>query len=295
MKVGVIGLGIMGGAMTGNLVRCGFKVVGYDPSASAVARAKAAGIDTASSAEGVVKHADLVLTSLASLAAVRETASVILEHAPSPRIVIETSTLPLSEKLAFGDALAAGGHLALDCPVLGTAPHAERAELVIYASGDKAAQSSAQAVFDAIGKKTFDLGAYGNGTRMKLVNNHMISIYNAAAGETMVFGMQAGLHPQMIIDVINAGVTAKVFEFLAPMVAADRYDPPTMKISVWHKDIAAISALAHDVGAPLPMFDAARPLYAAALAAGQGDLDKASTARVIERMAGITRSPKTSS
>jgi L-threonate 2-dehydrogenase len=110
MKVGVIGLGIMGGAMAANLARCGFKVVGYDPAASAIARAKVAGIDTASSAEGVVKHADLVLTSLASLAAVRETASVILQHASSPRIVIETSTLPLSEKLAFGDALAAGGH-----------------------------------------------------------------------------------------------------------------------------------------------------------------------------------------
>jgi len=281
--------------MAGNLVRRGFKVVGYDPEASAIARAKGAGIDTASSAEEVVKHADLVLTSLASLAAVRETASVILEHASSARIVIETSTLPLSEKLAFGDALAAGGHLALDCPVLGTAPHAERAELVIYASGDSEAQSCAQSVFDAIGKKTFDLGAYGNGTRMKLVNNHMISIYNTAAAETMVLGMKAGLPPQMIMDVINAGVTAKVFEFRAPMVAADRYDPPTMKISVWHKDIAAISALAHEVGAPLPMFDAARPLYAAALAAGQGDLDTVSTARVLERMAGITRSPKASS
>lgn len=294
MNIGVIGLGIMGGAMAGNLVRRGFKVVGYDPAASAIARAKAAGVETASSAGEVVKQADLVLTSLATLAAVRETATVIFEHASTPRIVVETSTLPLSEKLAFGDALAAGGHLALDCPVLGTAPHAERAELVIYASGDTAALSRAQAVFDAVGKKTFDLGAYGNGTRMKLVNNHMISIYNAAAGETMVFGMQAGLDPQMIMDVINAGVTAKVFEFLAPMVAADRYDPPTMKISVWHKDIEAISALAHDVGAPLPMFDAARPLYAAALAAGQGDLDKVSTARVIERMAGITRSSKAS-
>ncbi len=295
MNVGVIGLGIMGSAMSVNLVRCGFKVVGYDPAASAVARVQAAGIDTASSAAEVVTQADLVLTSLASLAAVRETASIILEHASSPRIVIETSTLPLSDKLAFRDALAAGGHMALDCPLLGTGPHAERAELVIYASGNTAAQSFARPVFDAIGKKTFDLGAYGNGTRMKLVNNHMISIYNAAAGETMVFGMQAGLDPQMIIDVINAGVTTKVFEFLAPMVAADRYDPPTMKIAVWHKDIAAIGALAHDVGAPLPMFDAARPLYAAALAAGQGDLDKASTARVIERMAGITRSPKASS
>jgi len=287
--VGVIGLGIMGGAMARNLVKAGFSVVGYDIDPAACERTASGGVEIANSATEVARRASDIITSLASIKAVHETAKAIAFAESAKRTVIETSTLPLDDKLALGDVLTAAGHTVIDCPVLGTGPHAEAAELMIYASGDSAAISRLGSVFAAIGRKVFDLGDFGNGTRMKLVNNHLVAIYNVAAAETMVLGMKAGLDPHRMIEVITSGVTGRVFDFRAPMVADDRYEPPTMKIDVWQKDMAAIGALAHSVGVPLPLFNTSRTMYDAAQAAGQGGMDTVSTARVIERMAGVVR------
>ncbi len=289
-SIGVIGLGIMGGAMARNLVNAGFKVVGYDVAPAACDKAAKAGATIASGAVEVAHAAHTIIMSLASPKAVQATAEAIAASGAAKRTVIEASTLVLDDKLAAGERLSKAGHVALDCPMLGTAPHAEAAELVVYASGDSAAIARCAPVFKAIGKRVFDMGPFGNGSRMKLVTNHLVAIYNVAAAETMVLGMKAGLDPHRIVEVIGAGATGRVFDFRAPMMAQDRYEPPTMKIDVWQKDMAAISALAASVGAPLPVFNSTRAIYDAAQALGQGSMDTASTCRVIERLAGLNRS-----
>jgi putative dehydrogenase len=287
--IGVIGLGIMGGAMSRNLVKAGFKVVGYDVAPFACESAQAGGVEIVSSAVEVAKLAPVILTSLAVTKAVYATAEAIAAAGVEKRTIIEASTLQLEDKLAAGEILSKAGHTVLDCPMLGTGPHAANRELVVYASGDTEALRGLEPVFSAIGRKVFDMGDYGNGSRMKLVTNHLVAIYNVASAEAMVLGMQAGLDPHRIVEVISAGMSGRVFEFRAPMVAKNQYEPPTMKIDVWQKDMAAIGALGQGVGAPLPVFNSTRAIYDAAQAAGQGGMDVISTARVLERMAGVTR------
>lgn len=287
--IGVIGLGIMGGAMARNLVKAGFSVVGYDVDATACDRAAKGSIAIASSASEVAARAQTIMTSLAVTKAVYATAEVLAFAGVEKRTIIEASTLQLEDKLAVGEILGKAGHTVLDCPMLGSGPHAENRELIVYASGDSATLKRLDPVFAAIGRKVFDMGAYGNGSRMKLVTNHLVAIYNVAAAEAMVLGMQAGLDPFRIVEVISAGMSGRVFEFRAPMVANNHYEPPTMKIDVWQKDMAAIGALGQSVGAPLPVFNATRAIYDAAQAAGQGSLDVISTARVLERMADVKR------
>lgn len=287
--VGVIGLGIMGGAMARNLAKAGFAVVGYDTTAQACDKASAAGITILSGASEVAARAPVIITSLASPEAVRVTVEAIAFSGAKALTIIEASTLQLEDKLAAGEILTKAGHTALDCPMLGSGPQAEAAELVVYASGDSAAIARLAPVFAAIGKRMFDLGAFGNGSRMKLVTNHMVAIYNVAAAEAMVLGMKSGLDPHRIVEVVSSTALGRVFEFRAPMIANDRYEPPTMKIDVWQKDMGAIGSLGRSVGAPLPVFNATRAIYDAAQANGQGSLDVVSTARVLERMAGLVR------
>ncbi len=290
--IGVIGLGIMGGAMARNLAKAGFSVVGYDVDAGACDRAKAGGVAIAGSAADVAERAPDIVTSLAVTQAVYDTAGIIAATKAGPRTVIEASTLALDDKLAVGKILADAGHAIVDSPMLGTGPHAENAELVVYASGEDATLARLEPVFGAIGRKTMKLGPYGNGSKMKLVTNHLVAINNVAAGETMVLGMKAGLDARQVWEVINAGATNRVFEFRGKMMVDNQYVPPTMKISTWAKDMGAIGALAHGLAAPTPLFNATQAIYDAAMANGQGGEDTAAVCSVLERMAGIARAAK---
>jgi putative dehydrogenase len=106
----------------------------------------------------------------------------------------------------------------------------------------------------------------------------------------MVLGIKAGLDPQQVVKLIKSGAgNSRVFELRAPMMAASRYEPATMKISLWQKDMAVIDRFAAELGSPTPLFDATAPLYAAALADGRGAEDTAAVCAVLEKMAGIKR------
>src|SRR5687768_9466943 len=117
--IGIIGLGIMGGAFARNLVAGGWKVIGYDIDANRRAEAKAAGVKIAASAQAVAKAAKDIITSLPTPRAVLGTARLIAKAKVSRRTVIEASTLSLGDKTAFKDILKKAGHTVLDCPMSG--------------------------------------------------------------------------------------------------------------------------------------------------------------------------------
>lgn len=288
--VGVIGLGIMGGSIARNLVEAGFHVVGTDPDGGAVARARTAGVSIVGSAQEVAAQAFQIVTSLPNAAAAQSTARAIASITGEPRVVAETSTLALEDKMAFAAVLQAAGHNPLDCPLSGTGAQARTRDLVVLASGDAQAIEQFDAVFMGFARKVCSLGTFGNGSRMKFVANHLVAIHNVASAEAMVLGMKAGLDPHQIVDVIGAGVGAsKIFDLRAPMMADNHYKPATMKCDVWQKDMSVIGKFAASVGAPLPVFDATRPIYDAGIADGHGDEDTAAVCAVLEKMAGLVR------
>jgi 3-hydroxyisobutyrate dehydrogenase-like beta-hydroxyacid dehydrogenase len=206
------------------------------------------------------------------------------------RIVIEASTFALKDKLKAERTLRKAGHVALDCPISGTGAQAKSKDIVVYASGDTKSIRKLRPLFRAFARAVYDLGAYGNGSRMKYVANLLVAIHNVASAEAMVLGMKAGLAPQQIFDLVTTGAgNSRIFELRGPMMVQNRYEPPTMKIDVWRKDLAVIGAFAKELGCPTPLLSATLPIYGAALAMGHGNHDTASVCSVLERMAGIKR------
>ena len=131
-------------------------------------------------------------------------------------------------------------------------------------------------MFEAFGRKVYDVGPFGNGSKMKYVANLLVAIHNVASAEAMVLGMKAGLDPQMIFDLIQAGAgNSRVFELRAPMMVKGNYKDATMKIDVWDKDMSVIGGYARKIKVPTPLFDATKPVYLKAQKAGLGAQDTA--------------------
>ena len=287
---GMIGLGIMCGAIARNLAERGWAIIGFDIDRAKCDALALAGIEIAVSPADVARAAPVIMTSLPSPKAVLDVAAEVAECGAPARIVAELSTLSLDDKLAFASTLEAAGHIALDCPLSGTGAQAERRDLVIYASGDSAAIARLEPLFLDFGKTFADLGAYGNGSRMKFVANYLVAIHNVATAEAMVLGMRAGLDPRRIIDIVGPGAGgSRIFELRAPMMAENRYEPPTMRMSTWRKDMSIIGEFADALRCPTPLFTATNAIYEEGLAMELGDLDTASVCRVIEAMGGFSR------
>ena len=291
--VGVIGLGIMGGAIAANLLKNGFHVVGCDIDETCREALVAAGGRAVKTVREVVAESDLCITSLPSVAALQQVTlgdDGIVAAAEADVIVVECSTLPLDAKEEAFQALAQADTILLDCPISGTGAQAVTGDLSVFASGDQSAVESAASVFEGFSLSHHYLGEFGNGSKMKFVANLLVHIHNVAAAEALVLGMRAGLDPQLIYDVIPSGAgTSRMFEVRGPMMVEGDYSQATMKIDMWQKDMDIIQAFAKSLGCPTPLFEASRPLYDTALAEGHAKEDTASVCAVLERMAGIKR------
>jgi 3-hydroxyisobutyrate dehydrogenase-like beta-hydroxyacid dehydrogenase len=288
--VGVIGLGIMGGAFAKNLITAGWHVVGYDLRAARRREAQRAGIAIAKSVADLATQVPIILTSLpepqALMAVVREIAAI----KRTPLVISEMSTFAISDKENAERVVRKTGHVMLDCPVSGTGAQAKTRDLVFYASGDRATIKRLKPMYEAFGRRVYNVGVFGNGSRMKYVANLLVAINNVASAEAMVMGMKSGLDPQMIFDLITAGAgNSRVFELRAPMMVKGKYTDVTMKIDVWDKDMQVIGDHARKIKVPTPMFNASKPVYLKARKSGFGTQDTAAVCAVLEKQAKVKR------
>jgi L-threonate 2-dehydrogenase len=285
-SVGVIGLGIMGSAMSANLVRAGFEVHGYDVLAAQRNVLSEAGGHAARSAAEVSRKAGIVISSLPSAQALHAVASELEGEC----IVVETSTLPIAEKTAAFQTLKRKGITLLDCPLSGTGAQARTKDLSVYGSGDEAAFNKTGPVLEGFSRAHYYLGEFGNGSKMKYVANLLVAIHNVAAAEAFILGMKAGLDAATIYKVIGDGAgSSRMFQVRGPQMVAGRYDEATMKVEVWQKDMKIIGEYATQLGAPTPLFNASAALYTAAMAQGFEKQDTASVCAVLESMARVRR------
>jgi 3-hydroxyisobutyrate dehydrogenase/glyoxylate/succinic semialdehyde reductase len=290
--VGIVGLGIMGSAIARNLIKRGWQVVGYDLDAARCAEMARANVTIASDAMQVARDTPVIMTSLPGAAAVEDVARAIAHSGQSPRIVIELSTLAIADKLRFEDILKTAGHIALDCPLSGTGAQARQRDLVVYASGDSAAIARCTELFADFARQSADLGPFGNGSRMKFVANHLVAIHNVAAAEAMILAQRAGLDPKVVVEMIGPGAGgSRMFQMRAPMMVEGVYEPATMKVSTWKKDMAVIAEFADAIGCATPLFTLTQPVYAEAMAMGLGDQDTAAVFEVLKKT--IIRDPET--
>ena len=289
MKVGLIGLGIMGSAMSRNLIAAGFEVTGYDISPAAVSTFEALGGRSAASVAEVAAQTEIVLSSLPSVGALRQMVDSIATATGQVRIVAETSTFPLADKLEAQRRLDAAGVEMLDCPLSGSGVQALVRDVVVYASGSPQAYATCLPVFKGFSRAPHHLGAFGNGTRMKFIANLLVAIHTAAAGEAFALARKAGLDPAQVFEMINDGAgSSRAMAVRGEMLVADDYLPVrTMPLDLWRKDLRAITDFAVDLGCPTPLFSSCVPLFTAAVAGGLGSQDTAAVAIILEVMAGL--------
>ncbi len=285
--IGVIGLGTMGSAMAANLLKGGFRVHGFDVIAGQRDQLKKAGGLPGTSSAAVAQVAEVLITSLPSAQALHDVAD---ELTGKGRVVIETSTLPIEDKERARDTLGKKGIVLLDCPLSGTGAQARVKDLVVFASGDKAAFGKAEPYLPGFSRAHYYLGEFGNGSRMKFVANLLVAIHNVSTAEAFALGMKAGLDPQTIYDVMaNSAGASRMFQVRGPQMVEGRYDDATISVNLFQKDMKIIGEFAARHGVATPLFNASAVIYNAAMAQGFGKADTAAVCAVLEKLSGVKR------
>ena len=289
-KVGIIGLGIMGSAMARNLLRAGFKVIGYDPLASCRNRHRKAGGVLAGGAAEVADAANIVILSLPSARALSQVVDEILLSEKSGQILVETSTLPIPVKETARRRLAAVGVTLLDCPLSGTGAQARVKDLVVYGSGDRAAFHKAVPVLKGFSRGHYFIGRFGNGSKMKFAANLLVAIHNVSTAEAVILARKAGLEPALAVKVLGDGAGAsRMLQVRGPMMARRSYLPATVTNETWRKDMKIIGEFVRALGSPAPLFQATKAIYNKALRGGYAKADTAAVCAVLERRPVKTR------
>jgi L-threonate 2-dehydrogenase len=294
-NIGIIGLGIMGGAMARELLKAGYVVAGLDVVPAANARLKKMGGIVAKSATELANMSDVVIVSLSTSFALQETTKGLAlskrREKGNGLIVIETSTLPVADKETMQATLKRAGISVLDCPISGTAVRLKDRAWTIYSSGPKKAFEQIKPILQVFTDNLPYVGVYGNGTKMKFAANHLVAIYNVACAESVTLARKMGLDPQDVLNLFGHSqvIGTGVMRLRMPFMIQRQYSPATMKVEVWQKDMQVIGDMAKSVDCPLPLFSACAPIYSAAMAQGLAQEDTASVSEVLSLMAGLPR------
>lgn len=285
VPVGVIGLGIMGSSIAANLVKAGFQVFGFDPVPNARRRLKAAGGTVSKNGAQVAEQCQYIVLSLPNEAALESVCAELVSAKPRGLIVAETSTLPEAAKLQAFAALGKQKIVLLDCPLSGTGAQAVTRDLAVYASGNARAIKSFAPVFDGFARIRHDVGAFGNGMRMKLVANLLVAIHNVSTAEAILMGVRSGLDAQMILNVVADGAGgSKMFQVRGPAMVKRSWNEATMKVATWQKDMRLIHDSLQASNTPAPLFASTVPIYNAAMALGHSMHDTAAVYAVLEKL-----------
>jgi L-threonate 2-dehydrogenase len=272
----MLGLGIMGSAMSGHLLSGGRRVVGYDPVAQRVGEFERAGGQPAGSAAEIAQRADVVITSLPTSAAAEQVCRELADHARPGLIVVETSTLPIPVKHGCRQLLAGSGAILLDCPLSGTGAQARNRDVVVYGSGDETAFEAVRPVLEAFSRSVRHLGPFGHGSIMKYVANLLVAIHNVATAEAFALGIRAGLDREQLWETVRDGAGGSViFDVRGKLMLDEQYLPATAKVSMFVKDVGVVREYAQALDLPTPLLDATVDLYDRAVAAGLADSDAA--------------------
>lgn len=289
MRVGFIGLGMMGKNAAANLLRKGFALTVFDLRAEAVAGLVAKGATAAPSAAGVLAASDVVVSMVfgpAEVAQVVRGPDGLLSGAPQGKIWIDmTTSSPFLMRELAAEFEAAGGH-AVDAPVTGSVDAAIRGDMPMFVGGDDAIIERVRPVIEAMGELR-KVGAYGNGYVAKLVNNQLWKIHAAAIGEAMVTAKLAGLDPLTWWNVMKGGAADSfVLSHDVPSIFAGHYDP-SFPIALCLKDLSLIKELMDRVGTTNTLTEATHERFREAGRRYGNGAGEMTVCKVIEDDAGI--------
>ena len=289
MKIGFIGLGIMGKPMAKNLLKAGHEIVCFDLNKSSVDELVGAGATSATSAADVASQVPLVITMLPNSPHVKSAVmgeNGVLDGAKAGLKLVDMSSIAPLASQEIEKACAAKGVLMLDAPVSGGEPKAVDGSLAIMVGGDKALFEDLKDILLIMGASAVHCGPIGAGNTTKLANQIIIALNIAAVSEAFTMVKKAGVDPNLVFDAIKGGLAGStVMNAKAPMMMESNFKPG-FKIDLHIKDLANAMDTGHGVGSPLPLTASVREMMETLHADGFGGDDHSALARYYEKVSG---------
>lgn len=291
MKVGFIGLGVMGGPMAANILKGGHELTVFDRSAEAVAKLVQAGAKAAATAREVGAASEIVVTMLPEPQHVEQVVlgkDGLVEGLPKGGIVIEMSTIDPGTSVRVGDALRKLGMELVDSPVGKTSEHAVTGTLTLMVGGNQPAIDRAMPVLKCMGTDTYFCGGPGTGHAMKMTNNLLATTIMMANTEALAIGIKAGLTLELMQEVMRTTMAwNQQFAVAMPKKAFLGDDSPGFAIRLACKDVRLACEAAESMGFVAKVGRGAQATMEAAIAAGLGDRDTAAIMFMREKDLGI--------
>lgn len=289
MKVGFIGLGIMGKPMSKNLLKAGYELVVLARNKGA-AELVAAGAAQADTPKEVAEKADIVITMLPNSPEVKEVvlgSDGVIEGAKPGCVVVDMSSIaPLASQEIAGRLAEKGIHM-LDAPVSGGEPKAIEGTLSVMVGGSEEVFDKCYDVMKAMAASVVRTGDIGAGNVAKLANQIIVAINIAAMSEALVLAAKVGVEPELVFQAIRGGLAGStVLDAKAPLVM-DRHFEPGFRINLHIKDLSNVLETSQEVGVPLPLTSSVMKMMQELTANDMGDCDHSSLIRYYEKLAGI--------
>ena len=290
IKVGYIGLGLMGKSIARNILKAGFPLIVHNRSRAAVIELVAEGAKAAGSPAEVAAQVDVVFTNLPDSPDVEKVAlgeNGITEGARKGLVFVDNSTIKPATARLIARRLEAKGVLSLDAPVSGGDIGAKNGTLTIMVGGPAEAVERAMPVFKAMGKTVTHVGESGAGQVAKAANQIMVAAQMVAMGELLIFARKAGVDPQKVVEAIKGGAAQCWSLDVKPPRLFVGNRNPGFKAYMQLKDMKIVMETAHEYDMPLPSATENTKLFEQMIEMGMGELDNSAVVGVIERLAGI--------
>lgn len=290
LKVGYIGLGLMGKSIARNLLKAGFPLVVHNRSRAAVDELAAEGARPAFSPAEVARQVDVVFTNLPDTPDVEKVVlgeNGILDGAHPGLIWVDNSTIKPAAARTLSLRLAERGVLSLDAPVSGGDIGARNATLTVMVGGPAEALEKVMPVFQAMSRTVTHVGEAGAGQVAKAANQIMVAAQMVAMGELLIFAQKAGVDPVKVVEAIKGGAAqCWTLDVKPPRLFAGNR-APGFKAHMQAKDLNIILETAREYGIPLPSAAVDAQLFNAMLQNGMGELDNSAVIGIIEELAGV--------
>jgi 2-hydroxy-3-oxopropionate reductase len=290
LKVGYIGLGLMGKSIARNILKAGFPVVVHNRSRAAVDELVGEGATAANSPAELASQVDVVFTNLPDTPDVEKVVlgeKGIITGAHKGLVLVDNSTIKPASARIIAEKLAAKGVFSLDAPVSGGDIGARNGTLAIMVGGDASALEKVMPVLLAMGKTVTHVGDAGAGQVAKAANQIMVAAQMVAMGELLVFSKKAGVDPRKVVDAIKGGAAQCWTLDVKPPRLFDGNRNPGFKARMQLKDLRIILETAKEYNIPISGTQENTKLFQQMIDAGMGELDNSAVVGVIEKLAGV--------
>ncbi len=290
MKIGFIGLGIMGKPMSKNLLRAGYDLVVMNRSKAPVEDLVAAGATAAERPKEVAEQSDVVITMLPNSPHVKEVIlgeNGIVEGGHPGMVVIDMSSIaPMASREIYGELEKIKVEM-LDAPVSGGEPKAIDGTISVMVGGKKELFDKCYDIMMAMAASVVYTGTIGAGNTAKLANQVIVALNIAAMSEALVLATKAGVEPDLVYQAIRAGLAGStVLDAKAPLVM-DRKFEPGFRLELHIKDLANALETAHEIGVPLPLTAGVMEIMQTLKVDGKQGLDHGGLIRYYENSAKV--------